>query len=391
MQGRIGSGDDPGGRGRPLVVTSDGELLDELVGLAAAGGVEVSVAIDAIAAENRWASAPLVVVGSDQVAALVRRDLPRRLGVILVDRSAPTGAACASDSATDGATEPAEWLGVAALHPEHVVRLPEARSWLVTRFAECRPAVRRHAAPVVAFLSGNPEADASRLAVGVALAARQRGLATLLVVTDRRGVRVGSADAPAELVPAGLLGGVDTAPAFGQQESPNGPATLAVLSFDRPDGSTVPPDAMAAALRAARHGRDLVVVDLPHAYDDASRLALSCADRGYLTVVAAIRECAAAARVAAAARRHCPQLALVVRGVARCGLRPGEVAEALDLPLAGVLPPQDAGGRAVPYGDPEPVVAALCRRLLAQIGATRRTGSDRARTPAADMSEVKDS
>lgn len=392
MQARIGpvAGDDPGGRGRPLVVTSDGELLDELVGLAAAGGVEVSVAIDAVAAEDRWASAPLVVVGTDQVAALARRDLPRRLGVVLVGRSGPADRPSGPESAVDGATEPAAWLGVAALYPEYVVKLPEARSWLVARFAECRASKRRRTAPVVAFVAGSPGAGAGRLAAGVALAACRRGLATLLVGADRRGGEARRPGGSGELVGAGRLVGA-AAPSTGDQAGlATSAAPLAVLSFDRLDGSAIPPDAMAAALRAAQQTRDLVIVDLQHAHDDASRLALSCADRGYLTVVAAIRECAAAARVAAVVRRHCPQLALVVRAVSRRGLRPDEVAEALDLPLAGVLPPQGVGTRTA-SGDPGPAVAALCRRLLAQIGATRRSGLDRPRTPVAEVSEVTQS
>jgi len=396
MQALIGppAGGDPGDRGRPLVVTGDGELLDELVGLAAAGGVEVDVAVDAVAAEDRWASAPLVVVGADQVAALARRAMPRRLGVVLVGRSAPTGDAPEPDSSTDGAAKPAEWLGVGALHPEHVVTLPEARSWLVTRFAECRPSLPRHAAPVVAFVSGNPDGGASLLAAGVALAAHQQGLATLLVGTDRYAPGTGSPDSSAQLVRAELLdvAGAKATAAGGDQTRPESAgATLAVLSFDRSDTSGVPPDAMAAALRAARHGRDLVVVDLPYAYDDASRLALSCADHCYLTVVAGIRECAAAARVAAAVRRHCPRLALVVRVAARRGLRPDEVAEALDLPLAGVLPPRVPGVGEATNADTGPMVAALSRRLLAQIGATRRPEPDRLRAPVSGLNEVMDS
>jgi secretion/DNA translocation related CpaE-like protein len=421
MQARIGpeADGDPDGRGRPLVVTSDGELLDELVGLATAGGVEVSVAIDAVAAEDRWASAPLVVVGADQVAALARRNVPRRLGVILVGHSAPGGGAPGGgasgggasvggpagggwpDATADGAGGPAAWLGSgAALHPEHVVVLPEARSWLVTRFAECRPAMRRHVAPVLAFVAGHPGAGASLLATGVALAARRRGLATLLVAADRRGVVAAPPDGSPESIRAGRLGGAAASSVTGEPAASGEPgATLAVLSFDRADA--VAPDAVAAALRAARHGRDLVVVDLPHAGDDAARLALSGADRGYLVVVAGIRECAAATRVAAAVRRHCPRLGLVVRVAARGGLRPDEVAEALDLPLVGVLPARAAGADVAPGagvasragaapGDPGLVVAALCRRLLAQSGAVRRFGPERLRA-VADVSEVRDS
>ena len=385
--------DDVGGRGLPVVVTGDGELIDELVSLAGVGGVEVTVAVDALAAEEHWASAPLVVVGADQVPALARRRLPRRLGVVLVARaSAPDAgsraavgvSAMSADMSMDGSTAPDDqmtaWSGAEALHAEHVVVLPDAGSWLVTRFAECRPRALRHAAPVVAFVAGSPGVEAAPLAMAVALTARRHGLATLLVGAD-----------PFNAVPDGSRADGGAA----ESQAPDGgaaaggasaaPGTLAVLSFGRGDGSAVPPDAMAAALRAARHGRDLVVVDLPHAYDDAARLALTCADRCYLVVAAEVRACAAATRIAAAVRRHCPRLALVVRAVRRPGLRPDEVAEALDLPLAGVLPPDPAltwGTPAGPSsGDAARVVAALCRRLLAQIGASRRPGNHPSAAP----------
>ncbi|NED49318.1 septum site-determining protein minD, partial [Micromonospora aurantiaca] len=53
----------------PLLVTSDGDLLDELLRLAAAGGTEVELAADPAAARARWAPAPLVLIGADQAAA----------------------------------------------------------------------------------------------------------------------------------------------------------------------------------------------------------------------------------------------------------------------------------------------------------------------------------
>ena len=263
------------GRGRPLVVTGDSELLDELLTLAEAGGVEPTVAVDALAAEETWTRAPLVVVGADQVASLARRDPPRRLGIVLVTRR---GSPAARPGVPDQDDTTATWSGAEALHAEHVVVLPDARSWLVTRFAECRPRALRHAAPVVAFLAGSPSVAASSHAASFALAGRRQGLAALLVGANPFGA------------------GPDAAPVpDGRATTSPGGGSLAVLSLDRGDGVAVPPDAMAAALRAARRGRDLVVVDLPHVYDDASRLALTCADRCYLVAAAEIRACAAAA------------------------------------------------------------------------------------------------
>jgi hypothetical protein len=332
-----------GGRGRPLVVTGDGELLDQLLSLAGSGGVEVTVAVDAVAAEDCWASAPLVVVGLDLVEALARRRLPRRLGVVLVTR--PGGPA---------ADEAGAWSGAEALQAEHVAQLPDARSWLVARLAECRPRALRHAAPVVAFVSGRPGAGASTLARGLATLAYRQGMSTLLIGGD-----------PATLSAEHPVGS-------------GGAGTLAVLSLDR-DGTSVPPEVMAAALRAARHGQDLVVVDLPHAFDEAARLALSCVDRCYLVVTAEIQACVAATRVAAAVRRHCPGLALVVRAVGPGGLRPDEIAEALKLPLAGILPPATADPTAPSHVDTRlRAISGLCRRLLANSGARRRVAD---RTP----------
>jgi hypothetical protein len=127
---------------------------------------------------------------------------------------------------------------------------------------------------------------------------------------------------------------------------------------------------MAAALRAGRAQRDLVVVDLPYGLDEASLLALTCADRANLVVVAEVRACAAATRVAATVRRHCPSLALVVRGRGAHGLRPAEVAQALDLPLAGVIPPGPAtaiaGGPRLDGTDGGPL-AHVSRRLLVDL------------------------
>jgi hypothetical protein len=332
-----------------LAVTGDGELLDELLSLAGAGGVELTVALDALAAEDCWASAPLVVVGPDQVESLARRRLPRRLGVVLVSRSGTPSIEQATPPEV-GAPVSA-WSGAQALHAEHVILLPEARSWLVARLAECRPRALRHAAPVVAFVSGHPGAGASELAAGLAMVARRQGLSTLLVGTE-----------PANLPPEHAGGSTDD-------------GTLGILNFDR-GGSAVPPDAMAAALQAARHGQDLVVVDLPHELDEAARLALSCADRCYLLLAAEVRACAASSRVAAAVRRHCPGLALVVRAMVPGGLRPDEVAVALNLPLAGVLPCSSGDPAAPSRPAPVRAVSELGRRLLANSGARRR-GADR--------------
>jgi hypothetical protein len=137
---------------------------------------------------------------------------------------------------------------------------------------------------------------------------------------------------------------------------------------------------MAAALDAGRRGRDLVVVDVPRCFDDASLLALSSADRCYLVVPAEMRACAAASRVAMVAGRHCPTMAVVVRAVIPDGLPATEVAEALELPLAGVMPPESRRSRAwragqAPARTGRGPLADLCRSLLADMSPRHRAGA----------------
>jgi hypothetical protein len=126
---------------------------------------------------------------------------------------------------------------------------------------------------------------------------------------------------------------------------------------------------MATALDVGRRGRDLVVLDLPRRFDDASTLALTSADRAYLVVPADIRSCAAARVVASVAATHCPGLALVVRGPVSGGIDPKEIAVALDLPLVGLMRPDARAGHGgdPPAGSWRGPLAGLCRDLLTDI------------------------
>jgi hypothetical protein len=69
---------------RPLLLTADPVLLDELLPLAAAAGTELHLVIEPGAAGAAWLTAPLVLVGEDCLGALARQRLPRRNGIVLV-------------------------------------------------------------------------------------------------------------------------------------------------------------------------------------------------------------------------------------------------------------------------------------------------------------------
>ncbi|RIV36184.1 septum site-determining protein Ssd [Micromonospora radicis] len=349
----------PSHRRPPLVVTADGELLDDLLRLAAAGSVEVEVAADPAAARTRWQPAPLVVVGSDQAQPCLRARLPRRPRLILVGRLGDV----------ESGWQMADLLGA-----EHVAVLPAAEPWLVDRFAECG-VDGAATARVVAVLGGRGGAGASILAGGLAVTATRARLRTLLLDADPLGggldLVLGWEQLEGLRWPAltGADGRVD-APALVQALPSRG--DLVVLSWDRGDLLAVPAEAMAATLDAARRGRDFVVVDLPRQLDDAAVTALQAADRAFVVVPAELRATAAAARVVAVAAPHCAHLSVIVRGPAPGRLRPAEVARALGLPLAGSLRPEPGLCRGLergeaPAADGRGPLAELCRRIVADL------------------------
>ncbi|GAB3852543.1 hypothetical protein GCM10029963_42310 [Micromonospora andamanensis] len=293
----------PPDRRLPLVVTSEGDLLDDLLRLAAAGGVEVEVAADPAAARTRWRPAPLVLVGSDQAQSCLRARLPRRSRLVLVGRS--------------GDVEPG-WQVADLLGAEHVAVLPAAEPWLVDRFADCEVEGAATAqARMVALVGGRGGAGASILAGGLAVTAARARLRTLLLDADPLGggldLVLGWEQLEGLRWPAltGADGRVD-APALVRALPSRG--DLVVLSWDRGDLVAVPAEAVAATLDAARRSRDFVVVDLPRQLDDAAVTALQAVDRAFVVVPAELRATAAAARVVAAAAPHCQDLSVIVRG-----------------------------------------------------------------------------
>jgi secretion/DNA translocation related CpaE-like protein len=344
-----------------LLVTRDPGLLDDMLRLAEAAGVEVEVAPDAIAARSRFAAAPFVLIDVVCAAGCLRAGLPRRPGVVLV--------------AVDNGLEP-PWDVADAMGAEHIAVLPAAEPWLVDRFIQTMSTPSR-GPRVVAVLGGRGGAGASVFAAGLAVTAARSGLRALLVDADPLGGGVDlvlgwealdglrwpalAASAPPADPPA-----LEALPTCGE---------LAVLSWDRGDVFGVPAESMAAALDAGRAGCGLVVVDLPRRLDDAAALALAAADRALLVVPAELRACAAAARVAAAATAHTASLHVIVRGPAPGRLRAREICRALGLPLAGSLRPEPDLARALERGEPpagsgKGPLAGLCRRLIAELDPT---------------------
>lgn len=345
---------------RPLALTDDPELLDDLVRLAGAGGVELEVAADPGAAAAAWARAPLVVVAAGVGPALRRAGLPRRDGVILIGAQ-PAGSEI--------------WEMAQDVGADHVVFLPAAQRWLMDRLAGCMDGAVTEA-PLVAVLGGRGGAGASVLATALALAAARRGWRPVLVDGDHLG---GGLDL---LIGGEEVSGLrwpDLAGASGRLAADSTCAALPliagvrVLSWDRADPVELPAPAMTAALRAARRGADLVVIDVPRCLDKAAVHALRDSDVALLVVPAEVRACAAAARVAARATTHCSDLRVVVRGPAPAGLPSRDVAAALGLHLEGALRPEPGLAAALERGSlasrsSRGPLGKFCTGFLARLG-----------------------
>ncbi|HEX7105998.1 MAG TPA: septum site-determining protein Ssd [Acidothermaceae bacterium] len=389
---------------RPLVITSDAEILDDLLRLAAAAGAAVDVVPDAAAARVFWAAAPLVLIGDDVLRRAVRRPasarLRRRPGVVLITRDG-------DDSGV--------WPRAVEVGAEQVCVLPAAEPWLIGALADATDPPAR-AATLVATIGGRGGAGASCLAAALAVTAGRMGDVVTFVDGDHLG---GGADL--------LFGGEGAAgarwsdlaatrgriPSRSLREALPSLAGLAVLSWDRAPGQVADPDAdleadratddpldpaggqagqdragaardvdaevMTNVLDAVTRASDLVVVDLPRRFDDATCAALSAADQVLVITPAELRAAAATRRVVAAVAAHATDARLVVRGPAPGGLRGVDIAAAVGLPLAGELRAEPNLSACLERGEAPAgrgigPLAALCARLLAQLRASRPSG-----------------
>jgi secretion/DNA translocation related CpaE-like protein len=343
---------------RPLLVSGDPDLIDDVLRLAAANGVEVHLATDAESARSHWVLAPLVLIGADAALRLAAAQLPRRRDVVLVAQS-PT---------------PDDWQRAVSLGAEHVVSLPDAERWLIDRLADSGEGSSREGA-VAAVVGAGGGAGASTFAAGLALAAAARSLRVLLVDADPVG---GGLDVLLGVEDAAGVRWADLADTRGrlsaaslEQALPHlGGVTL--LSAGREGSTALAPESLAAVLDAGQRGFDLVVVDLPRQLDPAGETVLARADEALLVCVTRVRSTAAAARVAATLQSRCASVGLVLR-VDRRGVSEDAVHAALSLPIRARLPHVQSLASRADNGEPpslRDVYGRACQAALRTMATT---------------------
>ncbi|MGY1600783.1 septum site-determining protein Ssd [Geodermatophilus sp. SYSU D00815] len=344
----------PAAAARPLVVSADGDLVDDLLRLLAAAGAEAELATGGPALRRAHRTAPLVLVGSDVLPAPAVRALPRRAGLVVVTR---------------GELPAADWATAVELGAERVARLPADEAWLLSR---CASAVRSPVASGwLAAVGGScGGAGASTVATALALAAAP---GSLLVDADAAG---GGLDL---LLGAERTDGLRWPELTGLRGRVAGDALLAalpetagvrVLAASRADPVAIPAEALSAVALAGRSAGAAVVVDLPRGEPAPAETVLAEADLSVLVVPARLRA-VSAARLLLDPGRPWSSAVVVTRGVPG-GLSRDDVADLLGRPVLAELGHDRA---AVPRGErgEPPLVSAraplgvLARRLLAEV------------------------
>ena len=339
---------------RPLIVTSDPPLLDELLRLCGAAGVTPVVAVDPNALARGWVGASVVLL--DPALAGAARHLPRRSKVVIV-----------------GTAVDSLWEVAAEVDADHVAVLPSAATWLVGLLAQAL-AVSKSAAPLACVIGGQGGGGATTLASALARCAGARGLLTVLLDADpfgggidlALGMESAAGDRWPQVVPdpaAGIASGfVPRLPARG---------SLRMLAVDRDEPFAMSVGAMTAVLAEARADGEFIVADLPRRIDAASEVLLAASNCTYLVLPAQVRAVAAAAQLAAALKEHCPEVRAVIRGPAPSGLSLDAMTRSLGIPLAGAIRAEPGITRdyekGVPPGQPRGPLARLCSGLLDQL------------------------
>jgi secretion/DNA translocation related CpaE-like protein len=308
-----------------MLVTSDDALLDDVLRLAAAAGVDLDVAHDAQAALRGWVGPQVVLVGADLLGAVTGLCPPRREQVHVLSGQV-AGDALFREAVAVGAQD--------------VVELPAAEGWVVELLTDVGDDLGRGVgrARTIGVLPGSGGAGATTFACALGRTAASRG-AVVLADLDPFGPGVekvaGFEDVGgiswADLVETrGRLGSRSLRAALPQRDG------LALLTWGSGPVAPLDPRPVREALTACQRGNSVVVVDLPRSLDAVALEAVARCDMVVVVAAPRLPAVAAAAKVTVAVRAWNSHLGLVVREAAG-GVPAEQVARVLDLPLLATV------------------------------------------------------
>lgn len=329
---------------RPMLVTSDPVLRDEVERVCAAAEMDLQVLDDPLNARPRWSRASCVLAGDDVVDTIVSAGFPSRVGLVVVTGSAQLAA----------------WQSAVALRAEAVVLLPDERVRLSELLVERSRDVRHRgtAARVIGVIGARGGVGASTTAALVGMVAAARGLPAVLVDADAASagadVLLGCESVAGLRWPdvAGVHGRVGAEALRSALPETCG---LAVLTWgpDRP--STLPAHTLERTVATVARAAEIVVVDLGRHLDAARHGLAGRTDTMLLVAGGDPLSAAGAHRVLAPLRDRCADLRMVVREGPTGSVEPALLGAAVDLPVAMVLRHRRRMDRAINDGLGPPV------------------------------------
>ena len=307
----------------PLIITDDGPMLDDLLRVAAAAGVDVTHTREP---ESRalWRASPVVLLDAALVSRAVDASLPRRTGVVVVAAEPP---------------RPELWELCVRLGVDRTLVLHESEQVLIELLSDTVLGVAGHG-QCIAVLGACGGAGASVLASSIAFAAAKArsevllvdcdpwgaGLDVLLGIETEPGLRWADLAAPSGRLQVDALRHALPGVNVGQ-------GRVAVLCQGRSAGSDISPNVLDVVLDAGRRMSAATVIDLPRQPGPAADRVLEQADLIVLVTPADVRGCWAADRICSRIRQFGTTAGVVVRGPSPGGLGAEELAEVLGLPL----------------------------------------------------------
>lgn len=321
----------------PLLITADETLLDHVVTVAAAAGVETMVAPDVGTALPSWPAASVVLAGIDQAHGLLhRRPRPLRPVHLLGDEH-----------------DRAELCSLSAQLGAAVVVLPEHRALLGT-LVQTGAATDRDGI-LVAVRGATGGVGASTVAVGLAWRAARAGRRGIVVDLDPYGggldLVLGAEAEPGWRWP-------DLAPVTGQLTDlgPRLPHVdgLAVVAAGRRDTALVPPvTAVDTVLSGCLREHDLVVADLGTGLpSELTAEVLARAHTALLLVRDDVRGVAAGDAMVRAGRESGLDWQVVLCRGSGPGLPPDSVADTIGADVVATLPYDRGLQLALQRGEP---------------------------------------